>query len=249
MNDNAVIKVRGLTKKYGKSDVLQGLDFDVFKGEIFGILGPNGAGKSTLISMIATLCKPTAGDIFVNGISIGDQPEKVKSVIGFVPQDIALYPMLSGMDNLNFWAGIYGLKGSLKKERIAEALSVARLEDRIKDRVSHYSGGMKRRLNIAVSLLHHPEILLMDEPTAGVDIQSRRYIMDALTGLSCDGRTIIFTSHYIDELETLCDRIAVMDKGKILAIGASDKLKMDYGADNLEAVLQKIQAHKLLRDL
>lgn len=240
MYSKVVIEVRELTKKYGRNAVLQGLDFDIRKGEIFGLFGPNGAGKSTFISILATLCKPTIGDILVNGSSVTGQPDKVKAVIGFVPQDIALYPMLSGMDNLEFWAGIYGLKGSLKRERIAEALSVARLEERIRDRVSQYSGGMKRRLNIAVSLLHHPEILVMDEPTVGVDIQSRRVILDALASLKREGRTIVFTSHYIDELETLCDRIAVMDKGRLLATGTSVELKKACGTDNLEAVLHKL---------
>lgn len=240
MNFEAVIEIRRLVKKYGRNVVLQGLDFDICKGEIFGIFGPNGAGKSTFISILATICKPTAGDILVCGSSVVRHPDKVKAVIGFVPQDIALYPMLSGMDNLDFWAGIYDLKGSLKKERIAEAVSLARLEDRIRDRVSQYSGGMKRRLNIAVSLLHHPAILVMDEPTVGVDIHSRRYILDALTSLKKEGRTIVFTSHYIDELETLCDRIAVMDKGRILAMGTAAELKIACGADNLETVLFKL---------
>lgn len=240
MNNNVVIEVSGLTKKYGRDEVVKGLSFDILKGEIFGLFGPNGAGKSTFISILATICKPTAGDILVNGSSVTKHPDKVKAVIGFVPQDIALYPMLSGLDNLDFWAGIYDLKGSLKKERIKEAVSIARLEERIKDKVSKYSGGMKRRLNIAVSLLHHPEILVMDEPTVGVDIQSRRYILDALANLKKEGRTIVFTSHYIDELETLCDRIAVMDKGRILATGTSTELKKACGADNLETVLFKL---------
>ncbi len=240
MNNKAIIEVRGLSKKYGRNEVLRELNFDISRGEIFGLFGPNGAGKSTLISILATLCKPTAGDIFVNESSVVENPDKVKAVIGFVPQDIALYPMLSGADNLDFWAGIYGLKGSLKQERIAEAVSVVRLEKRIKDRVSQYSGGMKRRLNIAVSLLHHPAILVMDEPTVGVDIQSRRYILDALAILKREGRTIIFTSHYIDELETLCDRIAIMDRGRILATGSSDELKKAFGADGLESVLVRL---------
>lgn len=238
--DNAVIEVRGLTKKFGKNAALQGLDFKICKGEIFGLFGPNGAGKSTFISILATLCKPTSGDIIVNGLSVCRQPDRVKDEIGFVPQDIALYPMLSGMDNLSFWAGIYGLRGSLKRDRIDEAIAVARLEGRIRDRVSEYSGGMKRRLNIAVSLMHHPRILLMDEPTVGVDIQSRRYILDTLAGLKKEGRTIVFTSHYIDELETLCDRIAVMDKGRILAEGSAGELKKDCGAKDLESVLLRL---------
>jgi len=240
MNSETIIEARGLVKKYGRNTVLNGLDLDIAKGEIFGLFGPNGAGKSTLISVLATICKLTSGELLVNGSDAVRQPDKVKAVIGLVPQEIALYPMLSGMDNLDFWVGIYGLKGSLKRERIAEAVAVARLEDRIKDRVSKYSGGMKRRLNIAVSLLHHPEILLMDEPTVGVDVQSRRYILDALAGLKNKGRTIVFTSHYIDELETLCDRIAVMDKGRILAMGTSPELMKEYSTNNLENVLLRL---------
>lgn len=237
--DNVLIEVRGLTKKYGKNAALQGIDLEIAGGEIFGLFGPNGAGKSTFISILATLLKPTAGDILVKGMSLSDQADKIKAEIGYVPQDIALYPMLSGRDNLDFWAGIYGLRGREKKERIEEAVAVARLEDRIGDRVSQYSGGMKRRLNIAVSLLHHPQILLMDEPTAGVDIQSRRYIMDTLINLKKEGRTIVFTSHYIDELETLCDRIAVMDKGKMLGVGSPHELKQLCGANDLESMLFK----------
>lgn len=240
MGGEAVIKARGLVKKYGRSIVLDHLDLDIVKGEIFGLFGPNGAGKSTLVSILATICKPTAGTLMINGSDAVHQPDKARAVIGLVPQEIALYPMLSGLDNLDFWAGIYGLRGSLKKQRIDEAVSVARLEDRIKDRVSKYSGGMKRRLNIAVSLLHCPEILLMDEPTVGVDIQSRRYILDALAGLKKEGRTIVFTSHYIDELETLCDRIAVMGNGKILTMGRSADLVREHGANNLEEVLIRL---------
>lgn len=237
MGDDAVIKAQGLSKKYGRSIVLDHIDLHIAKGEILGLFGPNGAGKSTLISILATICRPSAGNLMINGSDAIRQPDKVKAVIGLVPQDIALYPMLTGLDNLDFWAGIYGLRGSLKKQRINEAVSVARLEDRIRDRVSKYSGGMKRRLNIAVSLLHHPEILLMDEPTVGVDIQSRRYILDALAGLKKEGRTIVFTSHYIDELETLCDRIAVIGGGKVLAEGKASDLIKEYNAKNLEEVL------------
>jgi ABC-2 type transport system ATP-binding protein len=238
--ENIVVEVRGLSKKYGRITALQDLSFDIEEGEIFGLFGPNGAGKSTFISILATILKPTSGDARVNGYSIREQPEKVKREIGFVPQDIALYPMLSGRDNLDFWAGIYGLRGKLKKERINEAVEIVGLGDRIKDRVSRYSGGMKRRLNIAVSLMHHPRVLLMDEPTVGVDIQSRSFILDALSALKKEGRTIIFTSHYVDELETLCDRIAIMDRGRILTAGPADELKKSNGADDLKTVLLKL---------
>lgn len=240
MNEDTVIEVRGLVKKFGSLTALDGLDLEINRGEIFGLIGPNGAGKSTFISVLMTLCRPTSGDVLVNSFSVTKQPDRIKGSIGFVPQDIALYPMLSGLDNLGFWAGVYGLRGALKKERIAEALSVVKLEDRAKDRVSEYSGGMKRRLNIAVALLHRPGILVMDEPTVGVDIQSRKYILEAVRNFKKEGRTIVFTSHYIDELDSLCDRIAVMNKGKIMAADTPDALKTSFGTDNIEEILLKL---------
>ena len=238
--NNHAIEVKGLVKKYGRTEALRNLSFEIGKSEIFGLFGPNGAGKSTLISIMAALIRPTAGDIIIKGTSVTGKPELVKPLIGFVPQDIALYPTLTGRDNLDFWAGIYGLRGRLKKERIDEAVALSRLGERIRDRVSSYSGGMKRRLNIAVSLLHHPEIIIMDEPTAGVDMQSRRCITDALAALKGDGRTIVFTSHYADELETLCDRIAIIDRGKITALSSPAGLKSACGAGSLEDVLLKL---------
>ncbi len=237
MHGSKKVEVKELVKKFGKNTVLDNLDFEICKGEIFGLLGPNGAGKSTFISILTTLSKPTSGDIFIDSFSVTKQPDRIKSGIGFVPQDIALYPMLSGIDNLNFWAGIYDLRGSDKKERVAEALSVVKLEDRAKDRVSMYSGGMKRRLNIAVALLHHPDLLVMDEPTVGVDIQSRKYIFEAVRKLKAEGRTVVFTSHYVDEMETLCDRIAIINKGRLVAVGGVDELKAGYRVANVEDIL------------
>ncbi len=231
------VEVRELVKKYGKSTVLDGLNFEIYKGEIFGLLGPNGAGKSTFISILTTLIKPTSGDIFIDSFSVAGQPDRVKTGIGFVPQDIALYPMLSGIDNLNFWAGIYNLKGREKRNRVEEALSVVKLEERAKDRVSYYSGGMKRRLNIAVALLHKPDLLVMDEPTVGVDLQSRKYIFEAVGRLKAEGRTVIFTSHYVEELETFCDRLALLDRGSVKALGSVEELKKEYGVDKLEDIL------------
>jgi ABC-2 type transport system ATP-binding protein len=237
MHDEITIEVKDLVKKFGRQTVLDKLNFNIYKGEIFGMVGPNGAGKSTFISVLTSLLKPSSGDILINSYSVAKQSDKIKSSIGFVPQDIALYPMLSGIDNLKFWAGIYNLKGQIKKERIVEALEIVKLEDRAGNRVSEYSGGMKRRLNIAVALLHHPRILVMDEPTVGVDIQSRRYILEAVKNLKNEGRTVIFTSHYIDEMESLCDRIAIIDKGKIAALGSVEELKKSYDAENIEDIL------------
>lgn len=237
MNLKEKVEVRALGKKYGKNPVLDNLNFQIYKGEIFGLLGPNGAGKSTFISILTTLIKPTSGDILIDSFSVAKQPGRVKTGIGFVPQDIALYPMLSGLDNLNFWAGIYNLKGREKRNRVEEALTIVKLEDRAKDRVSEYSGGMKRRLNIAVALLHKPDLLVMDEPTVGVDIQSRKYIFEALGRLKAEGRTIVFTSHYVDEMEEFCDRIAILDRGAIKAIGTVEELKRKYAVHNIEDIL------------
>jgi ABC-2 type transport system ATP-binding protein len=242
MREEVAVEVRNLTRRFGKLTVLNNLNFDIYKGEIFGLLGPNGAGKSTFISILTALCKPTSGDVYINGFSVCKQPDKIKKNMGFVPQDIALYPSLSGLDNLKFWAGIYGLSGSLKRERIEEALSVVRLGDRASDRVDEYSGGMKRRLNIAVALLHHPDILIMDEPTVGVDIQSRKYILDAIKNLKDKGKTIIFASHYADEMELLCDRIAIMDKGVFRFIGGVRELREIYGIERIEDVMLEIMS-------
>ena len=240
MQKEIIVEVRNLTKKYGSLTALDSLNFNIHKGEIFGLMGPNGAGKSTFISILTTLCRPTGGDIIINNYSVSRQPDKVKKSIGFVPQDIALYLPLSGLDNLRFWSGIYGLTGKLREERIEEALSVVRLGERAKDRVGEYSGGMKRRLNIAVALLHHPEILVMDEPTVGVDVQSRKYILDAVSNLRDEGKTIIFTSHYTDEMESLCNRIAILDRGAAKALGTVEELLKGHKKSRIEDIMLEI---------
>ncbi len=243
MDREKIIEVRDVTKRFGRLTALDSLTLDIYKGEIFGLLGPNGAGKSTFISILTTIAKPTSGDIIAGGHSVTRQAGEVKKVLGYVPQDIALYPMLSGMDNLKFWGGIYGLRGKVRKERIEEALSIVRLTDRVKDRVDTYSGGMKRRLNIAVSLLNHPEILVMDEPTVGVDVKSRRLIFDAVRQLKKEGRTIIFTSHYIDEMEEACDRLAILSSGKLEAIGTAQELKAHYNKERVEEILNGLDEY------
>lgn len=239
MQSESIIEIRNVTKKYGKLFALKDMNFSINKGEVFGLLGANGAGKSTFISLLSTLSRATSGDILVKGFSVNKDPDKIKKYIGLVPQDIALYPMLSGLDNLNFWAGIYGLGGRVRKERVEEALAVVRLTDRAKDRVDKYSGGMKRRLNIAVALLHHPEILIMDEPTVGVDIQSRMYILNAMKRLREEGCTIVYASHYTDEMKDLCDRLAILDKGEIKAIGTVRQLQESYGIEKIEDIMLK----------
>ncbi len=243
-----IIDVIGLSKKYGGAAVLDNLNFKIRKGEIFGLVGPNGAGKSTFISILTSVIKPTSGDIIINGYSIRQYAGKVKKSIGYVPQEIALYPGLTGLDNLRFWAGVYGLGGRLKKDRMDEALSIAGLAEKACERVDRYSGGMKRRLNIAVALLHHPEILVMDEPMVGVDMQSRMYILDAIKELKESGRTIIFASHYADEMKKLCDRIAVLDRGAVRAIGTLSQLRRQTGREDIEEIIMEIIGRNPLPD-
>ncbi len=232
-----MIEVKNLTKRYGGILALNKLNLSIKKGETIGLLGHNGAGKSTFVSLLTGTTKPTDGDIFINNISIKTRFNDVKKIIGYVPQDIALYSMLSGIDNLNFWAEIYGLKGSTKKERIKEVILTVRLEEKITQKVETYSGGMKRRLNIAVALLHYPEILILDEPTVGIDIHSKRYIFEAIKNLKKNNRTIVLVSHYIDDMEILCDKIAILKKGEMEACGTQSELLKHYNKESLEEIL------------
>ncbi|QIB27269.1 ABC transporter ATP-binding protein [Caloranaerobacter azorensis] len=219
-----LLRVDNLKKYFKKIKAVDGISFEVKKGEIFGLLGPNGAGKSTTISMISTLFKPTSGDIFFKGRSILENPIEIRKNLGIVPQEIALYPTLSGYENLRFWGNAYGLRGKKLKIRIEEVSEIIGIKDRLKDKVEKYSGGMKRRINIGVALLHKPELLIMDEPTVGIDPQSRKHILDTVLSLNKEGMTVIYTSHYMEEVEYLCNRISIMDRGKIIATGTKDEL-------------------------
>ncbi|MBN2796662.1 MAG: ABC transporter ATP-binding protein [Clostridia bacterium] len=219
-----MLSIQGLKKSYGEVKAVKGVDISIEKGEIIGLLGPNGAGKSTTISMISTLLKPDAGDIFFKGESIQKNPKSLQRVLGVVPQDIALYPSLSGYENLKFWGSAYGLKGAELKKRIDEVSEIIGIKERLKDRVEKYSGGMKRRINIGAALLHQPELLIMDEPTVGIDPQSRNHILETIKELNDRGMTIIYTSHYMEEVEFLCDRIYIMDEGVVIANGTKDEL-------------------------
>jgi ABC-2 type transport system ATP-binding protein len=235
------IEVINVTKRYKNIIAVDNVSLYINRHEIFGLVGPNGAGKSTLISMLITLIRPDSGDIYIEGNNVLTQAPNIRKMIGFVPQDIALYPTLTAYDNLKFWGKLYGLKQSQLESRIEEVLKIAGMEDRAHDRIEEYSGGMKRRINIAVALLHQPDILVMDEPTVGVDIISKHYIIDTIKNLKNEGRTIVYTSHDIDEMEAICDRIAIMDSGKILECQTVDKLKSISSSGKLkEAVLQTI---------
>ncbi|MED4826493.1 ABC transporter ATP-binding protein [Bacillus atrophaeus] len=219
-----MLQVENIEKAYEKKLIVKGISFTLEKGEAFGLLGPNGAGKSTTISMIAGLVPPDKGEITVGGCIVGKDTNQAKQKIGVVPQDIALYPTLTAKENLLFWGKMYGLTSAEAKKRAVEVLEYVGLTERAKDKIQTFSGGMKRRINIGAALMHRPELLIMDEPTVGIDPQSRNHILQTVKQLNEEGTTIIYTSHYMEEVEYLCDRIGIMDKGDMIAIGTKTDL-------------------------
>lgn len=225
INMTSFLEMKDVVKRYGGKLSVDHLNLKVNKGEILGLLGPNGAGKSTSINMICGLLDMDQGSISVDGISVKERPLEVKKRIGLVPQDLALYEDMTALDNVVFFAKLYGLRGALLKERVEEALAFVGLQDRAKERPSTFSGGMKRRLNIACSITHHPKLIIMDEPTVGIDPQSRNHILDSVKKLNEMGSTVIYTSHYMEEVSAICDRVAIMDQGHVIAFGTLEELK------------------------
>ena len=213
-----MIVVRNLRKSFGSQPAVQGISFSIARGELFGLLGPNGAGKSTTLSILAGLIPPDSGEILVDGLDLQRQLNPIKARTGLVPQELALYPTLSARDNLVFWGQIYGLRGKALRARVDEVLALVSLTDRAYDAVQDYSGGMKRRVNLAAGLLNRPQVLFLDEPTVGVDPQSRNAIFEGVEALNQNGMTIIYTTHYMEEAERLCQRVAIMDHGQIIAL-------------------------------
>lgn len=242
-----IVKLVNVCKSYGKKNVVKSIHISIEKGELFGLLGPNGAGKSTTISMLSGLVSPTSGTIYINEKDIKKYPKIGKQYIGLVPQDIALYPTLSAQENLIFWGRMYGLSGREIKKRVDEVLEIVKLTDRRKSIIQDFSGGMKRRINIAAALLHSPQILIMDEPTVGIDPQSRNNILETVKELNNNGKgmTVIYTSHYMEEVEFLCKRVGIMDEGNVLAIGDKEKLK--YQAMESESI--EIAVSKMNQDV
>jgi ABC-2 type transport system ATP-binding protein len=224
MNNDKAIQVQDLHKNFGDVYAVQGVSFDVQAGEIFSLLGPNGAGKSTILSMLSCLLEPTQGDALVMGHSILRDQMAVKAAIGVIPQEVALYEDLSARENLNFWGKMYGLRGVPLRQRVDEVLEVIGLTERQKGRVGKFSGGMKRRLNIGIALLHKPQVIVMDEPTVGIDPQTRRNILDNVKELNRRGMTVLYTTHYMEEAQELSDHIAIMDQGQVIAQGTHDEL-------------------------
>lgn len=222
---NTVVKLDGLIKKYDNKPVVDGLTLDIKEGEIFGLLGPNGAGKSTTMNMICSLLKPTAGNIELFGMDIKKDAKKIKPLIGYIPQDLAIYGNLKAWENVELFTSLYDVKGAELKKAIDDSLEFVELTDRRNSYAKTFSGGMKRRLNIACALGHKPKLLIFDEPTVGIDPQSRNFILEKIKKANSDGTTVIYTSHYMEEVEAVCTRVAIMDNGKIVAIGTKEELK------------------------
>jgi ABC-2 type transport system ATP-binding protein len=213
-----------LAKRFGSFDAVRGITLEVRAGETFGLLGPNGAGKTTTLSMLATLLTPTQGDVLVFGASTVGDPAEVRRRVGLAPQQISLYPMLTAQENLDFFGVLHGIPPTVRHRRVDQLLDMVGLAPRRDDRVHTYSGGMQRRLNLACSLIHEPRLLLLDEPTAGVDPQSRENLFAVIRQIAAAGTTIIYTTHYMEEAERLCDRIAILDEGRIAAVGTLHEL-------------------------
>jgi ABC-2 type transport system ATP-binding protein len=246
MNDDSAIRAKELRRRFGALEAVKGIDFQVGRGEIFSLLGPNGAGKSTTISMLSCLLAPTSGNAWVMGHSIVDDQSGVKRSIGVVPQELALYEDMSARENLNFWGQMYNLRGAELARRVDEVLALIGLEERSRERVENFSGGMKRRVNLGIALLHKPDLIIMDEPTVGIDPQSRRHILDGVKALNAEGRTVLYTTHYMEEAEELSDHIAIMDHGEIIACGTNEELVQIVGEESRVDVTLNGQAGSLL---
>ena len=247
-----ILKTVDLTKKYDNKAVVDNLNIEIKEGEIFGLLGPNGAGKSTTMNMICNIVKPDYGTVEFMGKDFRKNKKELSRELGYIPQNLAIHGSLKAWENVELFTSLYGIKGDELKERIDEALLYVGLSDRRNDYAKKFSGGMKRRLNIACAIGHHPKLLIFDEPTVGIDPQSRNFILEKIKESNKNGATVIYTSHYMEEVEAICTRIAIMDNGKIIASGTSEELKKlvvdDTSKITLEEVFLELTGKKL-RDL
>lgn len=252
MKEEAIVRLDGLTKKYDNKAVVDHVSLEIHKGEIFGLLGPNGAGKSTTMNMICSIIKPTMGTAYLFGQDTKKNMHQVKNKIGYIPQDLAIHGNLKAWENVELFTSLYGIKGAELKSRVDEALEFVGLDDKKNGFAKNFSGGMKRRLNIACALGHHPELLIFDEPTVGIDPQSRNFILERIKQANENGATIIYTSHYMEEIEAICTRIAIMDNGNIIAIGTKEELvRMITSEPNADLSLEEVfltMTGKKLRD-
>ncbi len=228
-----LLRLQGLFKAFGPIRAVDSVSFEVHPGEIYGLLGPNGAGKTTTISIISGLLKPDAGEVHVAGAPFAADPQKAKRIMGVVPQELAIYEELTGRENLEFWGRMAGLSAREAKARATELLEALTLTDRAQEPVKRYSGGMKRRINLGCALLHRPRLLLLDEPTVGIDPQARLNILEFIRNLCASGTAILYTTHYLEEAESLCQRIGIIDHGRLLAEGTLSELQRRLGGDRL----------------
>ena len=247
MSDEApVLTCRGLRKRFGDLEAVRDVSFDIARSETYGLLGPNGAGKTTTISMICGLLRRDAGEVLVAGRQVDTSSVAAKAAIGYVPQDIAIYPDLTARENLTFFARLYGLDAATRASRVSEVLDVVGLTERAGDRADEFSGGMKRRLNIGIGLLHQPQLLILDEPTVGVDPQSRNAILESVERLSAAGMGVLYTTHYMEEAERLCDRVGIIDEGELKAegtrrdlvslVGQHDTIRLTVATSSADAI-------------
>ncbi|MBP3459099.1 MAG: ABC transporter ATP-binding protein [Lachnospiraceae bacterium] len=247
--EDMILKTTDLTKKYNNKAVVDSLNIEIRKGEIFGLLGPNGAGKSTTMNMICSIVRPTVGSIELLGKNPWKQKKEVIHKIGYVPQELAIHGNLKAWENVELFTSLYGIKGAKLRKAVDESLEYVGLLDKKQEFAKNFSGGMKRRLNIACAIGHDPELLIFDEPTVGIDPQSRNFILDKIKESNQKGATVIYTSHYMEEVEAICTRIAIMDNGKIIACGTSEELKklVTDGSENitLEEVFLTLTGKKL----
>ncbi|WAH38225.1 ABC transporter ATP-binding protein [Alicyclobacillus dauci] len=253
-----MLEVSHLSKRFSDKYAVKNVSFQVNQGDSFGLLGPNGAGKSTTISMVTGLLSPDEGEVTMHGKTMRKHPKFLKQRIGLVPQTIALYDTLTARENLEFWGTVYGITGSKLKDNVNWCLRVAGLEDNTKQLVKKYSGGMQRRLNIAVGMIHRPEVLIMDEPTVGIDPQSRNHILQTVKDLNKQGITVIYTSHYMEEVQFLCERLAIMDHGQVIAYGSLNDVRQLAGTlatitieaqGDLDSILKELQQDLSLKNL
>jgi len=247
-----ILEASGLHKAFGDLVAVDGVDFHIGEGETYGLLGPNGAGKTTTISMVTGLLEKDSGNVMVAGREITTTSTEAKAAIGYVPQDIAIYPDLTARENLDFFGRLYGMPGKDRSGRVDEVLGIIGLADRADDRSEQFSGGMKRRLNIGIGLLHSPRLLMLDEPTVGVDPQSRNAILESIERLSQEGMAVLYTTHYMEEAERLCDRVGIIDDGQIKAegtraelvamVGGRDRVRFETN-DRADAALDSLRSH------
>ncbi len=248
MNSTPLIDINELTKVYKNATepALKGLSLQINEGEIFGLLGPNGAGKTTTISILCCQIKPTNGKVSIDNHHLESEQEKIKKIIGVVPQDIALYPQLTAFENLRFFGNMYGIEGNDLEKSLDEIITVFGLKKYLHQKLSSFSGGMKRRVNLVAGLLHSPKILFLDEPTVGIDVQSKNVILEYLKELNKKGVSIIYTSHHMEEAEQFCSKIAIIDKGQIIAKGIPGELISQYSScNNLEDIFLHLTGREL----